>query len=519
MRYATEGIHYDNDEELDLLRQRAPTFFDMRVDVQQSVEANGDRSTRAQQLLLRLSQNAGVHDDHIMTECSVNTLHGVVDWMCNNQDIDRTKREGGGSYDTATFKKFVRFQTRENQMLKTGGGEELKPNAAEILALSRMNEEAQRDLVDYHELATMVVDGVEYVLLDQIVHFMKSGGEDKNLIHEALHEVTEDAIAAAEVVDVECVKGRTLDLVSGDPVPRGNIFEAVEELTAALTDVDRRRKRKQGWEIVVREHNSTRTHTRDIIVQDVGGAVSLSDVTTVLKNPAADARTVHGGFSEWRLAPIRPSGDFNEGGEQPSWQGDDAVVRSDDKGDAQTRPQQENPALRDLEVSGSDINSDKEGEEYDLYWDVKRGGGQTTKGWCHAILRLARYFSKPHPLIRVVDKVATPDGLLHFVAIKTIMSCIETGKRWTRTRKSWFVLIQKKTILTTSMSWGVNLSCVIHGAAVTACGATVHPTMSTTAAIIHAQPTLLLCATKDDNIDAAMDMGRTSEEQLKRRKL
>ncbi|GBG62734.1 hypothetical protein CBR_g31751 [Chara braunii] len=368
-----------------------------------------------------------MHDNHIMMECSANTLHVVVDWMCNDQDIDMTKREGGGSYDTAAFKKFVRSQARENEKLKTGVGEELKPNAAEILALSRMNDEAQRDPVDYHELATMVVDGVEYVLLDQIVDFMKSGGEDKNLIHEALHEVTEDAIAAEEVVDVECVKDRTLDLVSGDPVPRGNIFEVVEELTAALTDVDRRRKRKQGWEIVVREHNSARTHTRDITVQDVGGAVSLPDVTTVLKNPVADARTVHGGFREWRLASIRPSGDFNEGGKQPSRQGDYEVVRSDDKGDAQTRLQQENPALRDLEVSGSDISSDEEGEEYDPYSDVKRGGGQAMKGWCHAILRLARYFSKPHP--RVVDKVATPDGLLHFAAIKTILSYIETGKR------------------------------------------------------------------------------------------
>ncbi|GBG74578.1 hypothetical protein CBR_g18987 [Chara braunii] len=302
MRYATEGIHYYNDEELDLLRQRTSAYFDTRVDVQQSVAANGDRSTRAQQLLLRLSQNADVHDDHIMMECSANTLHVVVDWMCNDQDIDMTKRERGGSYDTAAFKKFVRSQARENEMLKTG-----------------------------------------------IVDFMKSGGKDKNLIHEAFHEVTEDAIAAAEVVDVECVKDRTLDLVSGDLVPRGNIFEAVEELTAALTDVDRRRKRKQGWEIVVREHNSARTHTRDITVQDVGGAVSLPDVTTVLKNPVADARTVHGGFREWRLASIRPSGDFNEGGEQPSWQGDYAVVRSDDKGDAQIRLQQENPTLRDLE--------------------------------------------------------------------------------------------------------------------------------------------------------------------------
>ncbi|GBG63149.1 hypothetical protein CBR_g36918 [Chara braunii] len=412
MRYATKGIHYYNDEELFLLRQRAPAYFDTRVDVQRSVAANGDRSMRAQQLLLRLHQHADVHDDHIMASWCANTLHEVVDWMCNDRDIDMTKREGGGSYDTAAFKKFVRSRARENQMLKTGGGDELKPDAAEILALSRMNEGPRRDPIDYHELAIMVVDGVEYVLLDQIVDFMKSGDEDRNLIHEALYEVTENAIAAVEVVDVECVKDRSLDLVSGDPVPRWNIFEVVEELIAALTAVDKRRKRKQGWEIVLAEHNTARTHTRDTTVQDRGDAVSLPDARTVLKNPVADAGTVHGGFREWRLPPRHRSGDFNEGGKQASWQGDDAVVGCDNKGDAQTGPQQENRTLWGLGVSGSDTSSDEEGKEYDPYWDVKRGGGQASKGWCHAILRLGRVFSKPHPLIRVVDKVATPYGRL-----------------------------------------------------------------------------------------------------------
>ncbi|GBG76625.1 hypothetical protein CBR_g22841 [Chara braunii] len=367
MNYETEGIHYDNKEELFLLRQRASAYFDTRVDVQRSVAANGDRSMRAQQLLLRLYQNAYVHDDHTMASCSVNTLHQVMDWMCNDGDTDMTKRDGGGSYDTSAFKKFVKSYARESQMLKTGGGDELKPNATEILTLSRMNEVPQRDPIDYHELTTMVVDGVEYVLLDQIVDFMKSGGEDKNLIHEALHEVMEEAIAAAEVVDVECVKDRTLDLVSGTPVPRWNIFEAVEELTAALTDVDRRRKRKGGWQMLVAEHDTARTHTRDTTVQDRGAPVSLSDVRTVLKNPGANAATVHGGFREWRLTPRHPSRDFNKGGEQASQQGDDVVVPCDDKGDAQTRPQQENPTSWESGVSGSDISSDEEGEEYDPY--------------------------------------------------------------------------------------------------------------------------------------------------------
>ncbi|GBG61305.1 hypothetical protein CBR_g19838 [Chara braunii] len=157
----------------------------------------------------------------------------VTDTVCT----DGSRRTEQGTKRKATTK-------RDNGGTTTIAG---RGSRAEILTLSRINEVPQRDPIDYHELATMVVDGVEYVLPDQIVDFIKSGGEDKNLIHEALHEVTEEAIAAAEIVDVECVKDRTLDLVSGTPVSRWNIFEAVEELTATSTDMDRRRKRKEGW--------------------------------------------------------------------------------------------------------------------------------------------------------------------------------------------------------------------------------------------------------------------------------
>ncbi|GBG67136.1 hypothetical protein CBR_g81560 [Chara braunii] len=265
-----------------------------------------------------------------------------------------------------------------------------------------------------------------------------SGGEDKNLIHEALHEVTEEAIAAAEVVDVECVKDHTLDLVSRTPVSPWNICEAVEELTAASTDVDRRRKGKEGWQMLVAEQDTARTHTTDTTVQDRGATVSLVDARTVLKNPAANAATVHGGFREWRLAPRHPSRDFNEGVEQASQQGDDVVVPCDEKGDAQTGPQQENPTSWESGVSGSDISSDEVGKEYDPYWDVKRGGGQGSKGWCHAILRLARVFSKPHPLIRVVDKVATPDGrrMSHIMRNSTKRSALAADMTTRRGKRS-----------------------------------------------------------------------------------
>ncbi|GBG82322.1 hypothetical protein CBR_g34605 [Chara braunii] len=166
----------------------------------------------------------------------------LVEWMCNDGDINMSKREGGGLYDRSAFKKFVRSQAKEAEMLKVEGDDELKPNAAEILTLSKINALPQIDPIDYHDLTTMVVDGVEYVLIDQIVDFMKSGGDYKNLIHEALHDVTEEAIAAAEVVNVECAKDHPLDLVSGTLVCQGNTFEVLEELTAASTDVDRRRK-------------------------------------------------------------------------------------------------------------------------------------------------------------------------------------------------------------------------------------------------------------------------------------
>ncbi|GBG78573.1 hypothetical protein CBR_g27797 [Chara braunii] len=246
MKYVTEGIHYDNEDELRLLRERAPAYFNVTLDIQRSIAANGERSTRAQQLLHRLQQSAYVAKDETLPCCSAYTLQRVVEWMCDDEDIDKSKREGGGFYDRSAFKKFVTSRAKEARMLKTEAHDILKSNAAEILTLNRMNELPQTDSVDYQDLATVVVDDVEYVLLDQIMDFMLKTNNDTNLIHEALHEVTEDAIAAAELADVESTKDEN-QLVSRTPICQGDIFTVLEDLTRASTEADRMSKRMQGW--------------------------------------------------------------------------------------------------------------------------------------------------------------------------------------------------------------------------------------------------------------------------------
>ncbi|GBG77089.1 hypothetical protein CBR_g23415 [Chara braunii] len=242
MKYMTERIHYDNEDELRLLRERAPTYFNVTLDIQRSIAANREKSTRSQQLLHRLQQSAYVAKDETLACCFAYTLQRVVEWMCDDEDIDKSKREGGGFYDRLAFKKFVTSRAKETRMLKTEAHEILKSNATEILALGRMNELPQTDHVDYHDLATVVVDDVEYVLLDQIMDFMLKTDNDTNLIHEALHEVTEDAIAAEELVDVKSTKDEN-QLVSETPICQGDIFTVLEDLTRASTEAERMSKR------------------------------------------------------------------------------------------------------------------------------------------------------------------------------------------------------------------------------------------------------------------------------------
>ncbi|GBG75971.1 hypothetical protein CBR_g21213 [Chara braunii] len=154
-----------------------------------------------------------------------------------------------------------------------------------------------------------------------------------------------------------------------------------------------------------------------------------------------------------------------------------------DSAEEEDEEEDEGASSSDVEVSGNDVSSDEEDEEYDVCCDLKAAGGQVTKEWAHAILRLARAFLDPHKVLRVVMKGATPDGALQYAAVTNIMKSCNKGKKRLRVGKGWFVLVNREAVLTTSLTWGVNLSCLRHGATATAWGETLHPGSSTRDAI------------------------------------
>ncbi|GBG70958.1 hypothetical protein CBR_g8258 [Chara braunii] len=82
-------------------------------------------------------------------------------------------------------------------------------------------------------------------------------------------------------------------------------------------------------------------------------------------------------------------------------------------------------------------------------------------GWCHAVLRLARHYSEPHPALRIVDGSASPDGKLMQLAVSSLMRTCHTGKDFSCGGKSWFVLVNKEAVMCTYEGWDDNLGCVV----------------------------------------------------------
>ncbi|GBG83994.1 hypothetical protein CBR_g37867 [Chara braunii] len=99
-------------------------------------------------------------------------------------------------------------------------------------------------------------------------------------------------------------------------------------------------------------------------------------------------------------------------------------------------------------------------------------------GWCHAVLRLARHYSEPHPALRIVDESASPDGKLMQLTVSSLMRTCQTGKDFSCGGKSWFVLVNKEVVICTYEGWGDNLGCVVAGAVARADGHDVHPGLS-----------------------------------------
>ncbi|GBG77298.1 hypothetical protein CBR_g23627 [Chara braunii] len=258
MQYAEEGIYYDDDGELELLTERVPSYFEVRVNIRASIAANGEESLRAWMLLARFTEARDLRvDDNADT--GAYSLRKVVGWMCTEGmsaegDVDITKQQQGGTYTAVDLKKMLMTQARKWGMLVGDSNDELKSGAAKILLLSRFKDIPQSPPQDFQDLPVIIANGVEYVLFDQLVDFMQKSPQDRNVIHKALHDVTEQAQAGKDLVNY---KMRTVeeDVICGTPLWDEIFIEALHRLTIATSDVDRKRSREEGWKLIAREAN------------------------------------------------------------------------------------------------------------------------------------------------------------------------------------------------------------------------------------------------------------------------
>ncbi|GBG68470.1 hypothetical protein CBR_g3015 [Chara braunii] len=401
---------------------------------------------------------------------------------------DRVPRQGG-TYTPANLSKLLGTVARNGGML-VDGSKELKSGTAEILVLSRMKDITQTPPQDFQDVPVIVADGVEYILLDQLVDFMKKSDDDRNVIHEALHEVTEFALQGQDLI--EFVPAITEDNIkSGRPLWGELLSAALEQLGLESCDVERQREREEGWKVMATETNLA-------IISDNGQTSAPQESITSMAVDVPPMQTT----TREQLVCCHIFNAFTMEKEQCDRGFEEAVLPSccaeyTDSAEEEDEEEDEGASSSDVEVSGSDVSSDEEDEKHDVYYDLKAAGGQVTKGWAHAILRLARVFPDPHKVLRVVMKGATPDGALQYVAVTSIMKSCNEEKKWSRVGKEWFVLVNREVVLATSLTWGVNLSCLIHGAMVTAWGETLHPGLSTGDAI------------KMDNGPRVCDSGRT----------
>ncbi|GBG68723.1 hypothetical protein CBR_g3265 [Chara braunii] len=428
MKYVEERFHYNGRGELSLVQERVPRYFAVTVDMRSAIMANGSGCVQARTLLERLRESPDIRVDSD-AEDSPYSLKGVVQWMCsegmrNEGLVDMSMQQRGGTYTPVAFRKFMVSVAKGWDMLVEGTKDELKRGAAEILVLSRIKDMTQTPPQDFQELPIIIADGVKYVLLDQLCDLMGRSEDDRNVIHEMLHEVTEYAVQGRDVIEFEPASAGE-EIISGRPLWGGLLGCALERLGLATCDVERQREREEGWRMIASE-------TRLPVIEETG------------ETSAEDEHT------------------------------DDAQH----KVDAEEEDKEECEGS-DVDVSGSDVSSDEADNDNDVYYDLKTAGGQVTKGWAHAILRLARVFPDPHNVLRVVFNGATPDGAMQYAAVTTIMRSCKKGKKWSRIGKAWFVLVNREAVLATSLTRGLNLSCLLHGAVATAWGETLHPGLST----------------------------------------
>ncbi|GBG82940.1 hypothetical protein CBR_g36467 [Chara braunii] len=242
MKYAKEGVHYNGDNELSLLHDRVPRYFIVVVDMRSTIMANGEGCVKARTLLQRFRESPYVRVDSDVEDSAYN-LKGVVQWICSEGiceegDVDMTMQHTGGTYTPANLGKLLSTVTRNGRMLVDGSKDELKSGAAEILVLSKIKDITQTPPEDFQDVPVIVADF-------QLVDFMRKSDDDRNVIHEALHEVTEFALQGQDLI--EFVSAIMEDnIISGRPLWGELLSVALERLGLANCHVERQREREEG---------------------------------------------------------------------------------------------------------------------------------------------------------------------------------------------------------------------------------------------------------------------------------
>ncbi|GBG92083.1 hypothetical protein CBR_g54338 [Chara braunii] len=385
MKYAAEGIHYNGDIEFSLLKERVSRYFAVSVDMRSTIMANDEGCVKARMLLQRFRESPHVRVDNEV-EHSPYSLKGVVQWMCNegmceDGDVDMTMHQKGGTYAPADFKKLQGTVAKNSDMLVDGSKDELKSGAAEIL----------------------------------LCDFMKKSDEERNVIHQALHEVTEFALHGKDLIEFVPVKGED-DFISGRLLWGDLLSRILDRLSLASCDVERQREREGGWKLIARETslaiipNNGETPAAGESISSMAVDVppmQIADTEEVLLANIFNANAMKRdqcdvGFEDADLASC-------------------LAIYTDNEDIAKDEEEDEEASSSDVEVDGSDVNNDEADEEDDVYYDLKGAGGQMSKGWAHAVLRLARAFPDPDNVLRAVMKGATPDGALQYAAVTTKM--------------------------------------------------------------------------------------------------
>ncbi|GBG66399.1 hypothetical protein CBR_g60052 [Chara braunii] len=333
---------------------------------------NGEGCVKAQTLLQRFRESPHVRVDSDV-EDSAYSLKGVVQWMCSEGmceegDVDMTMVQKGGRYTPGDFKKVRDTSAKNSEMVVDRLKDELKTGAAEILVLSRMKDITQTPSVDFQDVPVIVADGVEYVLLDQLMDLMKKSPDDRNVIHEALHEVTELALQGEELI--EYMSARKEDnMICGTPLWESILYAALEQLGHAGSDVERQRKREEGWKLMVMETNlAIVPHNRQTsAAQETMNSMSVGvpPVQTTTTEEMEEEDLLNG----LTMAEQQRDRGFQEP-ELPS-----CIAEYTGNANEEDEEEDDGASSSDVEVSVSDVGSDEEGEERDVYYDLKGAGG------------------------------------------------------------------------------------------------------------------------------------------------